>query len=157
MAVRFTPGNVLGFAVPGADRVAYALMLDTNPYMAFYEGGTSISEQDGRAALEREPLFIVSVYKIAYNKDGWGAVLFKLPKDALPAIPPVFRQDRLNPRNLYIDDHLGNARPATPDEIEGLEPNAVWDAEHIESRIADHWRGVPNAWVESMKYQPVAQ
>ena len=155
MAVRFTPGNVLGFEVPGTDRVAYALMLDTSPELAFYEGGKAVSEEDARAALEAEPLFIIGVYKIAYTKGRWGEVLFRVPKDRLPAIPLTFRQDQLNPKNLYIDDHLGNARRATPEEIVGLEPTAVWDAEHVESRIADHWRGVPNVWVESMKYKPV--
>ncbi|HTJ67835.1 MAG TPA: hypothetical protein VL551_09930 [Actinospica sp.] len=157
MAVRFTPGHVLGFEVPGTGRVAYALMLDTRAEFAFYEGGTAVSEEDGRAALEREPLFIVGVYRMAYSKGRWGTMLFKVPTEQLPAIPPMFRQDQLNPQNLFIDDHLGNSRRATPEEIKGLEPNAVWAAEHVESRIADHWRGVPNAFVESMKYKPVTQ
>jgi hypothetical protein len=155
MAVRFTPGNVLGFEVPGADRVAYALMLDTSPDLAFYEGGKAVSADDARAALKHDPLFIVGVYKVAYTKGRWGEVILRVPKEQLPAIPLKFRQDRLNRRNLFLDDHLGNSRPATPEEIAGLEPNAVWDAEHIESRIADHWRGVPNVWVEDMKYKPV--
>lgn len=156
MAVRFTPGHVLGFEVPGTDRVAYGLMLDKGEF-AFYEGGAAVSEEDGRAALEREPLFIVTMYRFAYSKGGWGTMLFKVPKDQLPAIPPRFRQDRLNPQNLFIDDHLGNSRRATPEEIKGLEANAVWGAEHVEQRIADHWNGVPNVSFENMKYKPVTQ
>lgn len=157
MAVRFTPGTVLGFAVPGAGRAAYGLMLDTSGYMAFYEGGTEVAEDDARRALQAGgPLFVACMYRTAYSKGRWGEALLRVPKDTLPQIPPTFRQDAINPERLHLDDHLGNSRPAKPEEIVGLEATSVWDAEHVESRLADHYRGVPNAFVEQMRYKPVA-
>lgn len=40
---------------------------------------------------------------------------------------------------------------ATREECEGLEICAVWEAHAVEERIIDHYNGVPNFWVESMK------
>lgn len=36
-------------------------------------------------------------------------------------------------------------------EVEGLERLAVWDPEHVEDRIRDHYNGVQNIWVESLR------
>lgn len=41
--------------------------------------------------------------------------------------------------------------PASWSEVQHLECAAVWDPEHIEDRLRDHFGGRPNKWVESLK------
>jgi hypothetical protein len=45
---------------------------------------------------------------------------------------------------------LGDIRPAKRKECVGLECCAVWDPEHVEDRLKDHFAGIPNKWVQSM-------
>ena len=52
--------------------------------------------------------------------------------------------------SLYI---AGEVRPATREQCLGLERAAVWEPENIESRLADHYAGRPNAWADSLRLQ----
>lgn len=45
----------------------------------------------------------------------------------------------------------GGEEPASRQELEGLEVAAVWDPEHVEDRLRDHFSGRPNKWVESIR------
>lgn len=40
---------------------------------------------------------------------------------------------------------------ASKDEIKDLERAATWEPEHVEERLADHFVGRPNVWVERYK------
>jgi hypothetical protein len=40
--------------------------------------------------------------------------------------------------------------PATREECMGLERAAVWEPEHVEDRLRDHFAGRPNKWLESL-------
>ncbi len=42
-------------------------------------------------------------------------------------------------------------RPATTGECIGLEAAAVWEAEHVEDRLRDHFAGQLNKWVEQLR------
>jgi hypothetical protein len=147
MAVRFTPGAVLRLPLPDG-KPAYAVMLATFPYLAFYADDPGLAEGHAPAG---EPIFTVAVQRKAYSTDGWGKVAFRLPPESLPPIPPFFRQDAMRPEQCEIVDASGGSRPATPAECAGLERSAVWGAVHVESRIRDHLAGRPNAFAESMK------
>lgn len=47
------------------------------------------------------------------------------------------------------------SRPATPtDEVEKLEVLATWFAEHIQSRLQDHFAGRPNVYVQTLELPP---
>jgi len=68
-----------------------------------------------------------------------------------------FKQDPLN-SNLTIyweDPESGEPHeiPALLEEAENLECAAVWDPEHVEDRLRDHFAGRPNKWVESLRPQ----
>lgn len=41
--------------------------------------------------------------------------------------------------------------PASLEDCEGLEIAAVWDPQHVEDRLRDHFDGRPNCWVESLR------
>jgi hypothetical protein len=150
--VRFTAGSILR-VLPSSGRVAYAVMLEPRPFMAFYAADAEAETPPDPAQLAKQsPLFVVAVYKSAYSTGGWGTPVGRLPADALPPIPDTFRQDALNPANcVIVDASEENVRKATPQECVGLERNAVWEASHIESRLDDAYAGRPNAFVESLK------
>ena len=42
-------------------------------------------------------------------------------------------------------------RLAIAEECVGLERAAVWEPEHVEDRLRDHFAGRSNRWVESLK------
>jgi len=42
-------------------------------------------------------------------------------------------------------------RKGTRKESQGLEAAAVWEPEHIEDRLRDHFDGKPNKWLESLR------
>lgn len=147
MAVKFTPGAVL--KVPaGADDFAYGVMLSEFPFMAFYDKKTTFDE-GGKAS--EPPMFIVLVAQVAYSKGGWGKAVRKLPIDALPPIPRMFWQDPMNKYDCKIVEPDDRRLTATPADCVGLEPEAIWAAEHIESRIADTYAGRPNIYAESLR------
>jgi hypothetical protein len=73
----------------------------------------------------------------------------------LKEIPRFFKQDMMNGA-ISIYQEIPELAPyyeipATLAEIEGLECAAVWDPEHVEDRLRDHFAGRPNIWVESLK------
>lgn len=98
----------------------------------------------------RPVLFRVAVHKSAWANGRW----LKVSKVDLPAHlqrpQPTFMQDALDPQKfqIYVG---GEIRAATRAECEGLERAAVWDPEHVESRLRDHYAGVPNCWLESLR------
>ncbi|GIH05499.1 hypothetical protein Rhe02_35660 [Rhizocola hellebori] len=147
MAVRFVSGGVLRVPLPG-EEVAYAVMLATFPYVAFYgedDGLVDHKPPSGR------PLFVVAVQKNAYSGGGWGPVLFRLGERDLPQIPSFYRQNVMRADDCEIVEASGVTRKASPAECIGLERSAVWAAVHIERRIQDHYANRPNAFLESMR------
>jgi hypothetical protein len=61
-----------------------------------------------------------------------------------------FIQDKISGRfSVYHEN--GTIVPASRAEVEGLEPAAAWDPEHVEDRLRDHFAGAKNIWLESMR------
>ena len=50
---------------------------------------------------------------------------------------------------IYWGDN--NEVPASPEDCEGLERAAVWEPEHVEERINDHFAGRENQWVSKFR------
>lgn len=95
-------------------------------------------------------LFQVPVMDYAVKRGRW-VVIGNQPLDAqLLNPPPRFIQDQLRP-DLFSIYQQGGIRPATREECIGLECEAVWDPEHIEDRLRDHYAGRPNKWVDSLR------
>jgi len=127
----------------------YARILgDAN--FAFYDIVAEEDITDLEQIASRPILFIVGVYDFAVTKGRWQKV-GKMPLEPeLTKCPPEFIQDSIDPTKFSIYED-GKIRPATREECEGLERAAVWEPEHVESRIRDHYAGVPNIWVEHLK------
>jgi hypothetical protein len=65
------------------------------------------------------------------------------------AEPVFFKQDPIN--NRFFKYYESTTVAATRQECLGLERAAVWEPEHVEDRLRDHYAGVTNKWVESLK------
>ncbi len=128
--------NVHAIALPEAD-------------FAFFDTRTEQLESLEQI-LKLPILFRVSVHKSAWSKGRW----LKVGKVDVPAVllEPIetFIQDPIQPESFEIY-RGGNIRPATKAECVGLERCAVWEPEHVEDRLCDHYQGRPNIWVELMK------
>ncbi|MFO0851903.1 MAG: hypothetical protein U0871_25555 [Gemmataceae bacterium] len=93
--------------------------------------------------------FRVGVHKAAWTTGRWLRV-GRWPIPARLAAPvPTYIQDPIDGSfSIYLAGHI---RPARRDECVGLECCAVWDPEHVEDRLRDHFAGVPSKWVESVR------
>ena len=95
-------------------------------------------------------LFFLAVMHYAVKKGRWSIVGHVPLTDGLEA-PPKFIQDALNKSKFEIYYQDGQTRRATRHECIGLERAAVWEPEQVEDRLRDHYAGLKNRWVESLK------
>lgn len=131
---------------------AYA-QVSTHPLMLFFdwlsEEAFSISD------IVNLPIaFKVFVMDSASKGRSWKSVGIGEKSEDRLKVPIMFTQD---PISGHIFLHHGDwaptnyERPASLKDIEGMERAAVWSAIHIEDRLRDHFAGLPNKWVQSMK------
>ena len=143
------PGTILKIPFDGPIHT-YARVL-RHPFIAVYDCKTSEDLTSMEGIVAQKVLFVVAVMDRAVTDGRW-EVVGKVPlADGEIPIPDQFMQDMFNPNNCKIIDSSGNIREATIEECVGLERAAVWEAEHVEDRIRDHYKGRPNRWLESMK------
>jgi|SRR5882762_1686079 len=99
--------------------------------------------------VSRPVLFFVAVMDYAIKTGRW-RIVGHSPLDLLPRRPPTFIQDAMNRDSFSIYEN-GQIRPATREQCIGLERTAVWDPEHVEERIRDHYAGQKNKWLEALR------
>jgi hypothetical protein len=128
---------------------AYAIRLEA-PLFAFFDlrSAAEVSVDEVRA---RPVLFAVWVMDRATRKKSW-RVIGRVELDAEDPLEQVqfFQKDPITGKmRLYRNDMRGP--PLTLAEAETMECAAVWDPEHVEDRLRDHFAGRPNKWVESLR------
>jgi hypothetical protein len=140
---RLRVGDVLAIALPAIDRVAFARV---------YQEGTIAVYADLCRPGEAPPLglrrflFQVGVYAPVLSSGVWPRVAhdpFATGEDPQPV--PRYVQDALG--GGFEIHHRGSQRPATRREVEGLEPVAAWDRQHVEDRIVAAFRGERSPWL----------
>lgn len=147
---RRTLGDIVEIDL-GQEFMAYARVLEEGLF-AFYDSRARqpLAMDDITA---RAVLFIVPVMAYAVTRARWKVVGNAPLDDTLQNPPPLFWQDVLDPDSFKLYDK-GKFRPATREQCMGLERLAVWDPEHVEDRLRDHYLGRPNDSVESLKIKP---
>jgi hypothetical protein len=143
---QFMPGAL--FRIPVEDDHAYALMLSKSGYVAFY--GKDV-EFDDEGAPAGPPLFTVLVTDPTYSGRKWGKPIRMVSGDELPRIPKFFRQTATGADLRIVDPEAGRVASARREDLEGLEQEGAWTADHIKSRILDAYAGRPNRFAESLK------
>ena len=145
---RLQPGAVV--KIPLGDCHAYGRLL-INPYVAVYDSATREDISELESIVAKPVLFTVAVYNHSVTKSRW-PIVGKLPFDEETAeLPLWFMQDAFAPTRCSLIDARGNVTPATIEQCIGLERCAVWEPEHVEERIRDHYAGRPNLHLESIK------
>lgn len=147
---RITLGSILEININNQYNV-YAQILTEADYAFFdYKSQNNLSDF---SVLETAPiLFIVAVYDDVVTKGHWLKVGKLALRKELKVKPMKFIQDSLNPDQFELyDPNNGETIPATKDQCIGLEPAAVWEANHVEDRIRDHYEGKENVWVNQLK------
>lgn len=152
---RRTPGKLLQVNL-GNNKAARALVLN-EPLIAFFDKQFDLDEADDVCVVDLPIAFTLMVMNRAVTSGRWvvvGSV------DIPPAlkVPPKFCKEDLVSGEAAIYQEIPELapfyeRPARPGECEGLEAAAVWDPEHVEDRLRDHFVGLPNKWVEQLRYR----
>lgn len=146
---RITLGSVLEINIENK-YYTYAQILHEVCVFFDYRSKEKISDF---SILQEVPiLFFLGVYNDVITKGIWPKV-GKMPiRNDCKVVPNMFIQDSMHPDRfeIYITE-TGEIVPATKEECIGLERCAVWDSNHVEDRIRDHYLGVPCIWVEPIE------
>lgn len=153
--VRRMPGQIVEISL-GQGKKAYGRVLSV-PLFAFYDKLFDASEHPDKNEIVGLPVaFKINVMNSAVTHGHWPIVgRMNLTSD-LQEVPKFCKQD-LSTGDLYIYQEIPELasnnyeRRATTNECEGLETAAVWEADHVEDRLRDHFAGRPNKWVAQLK------
>lgn len=155
--VRRTEGSIVKIPL-GAGTAAYGLVLQ-EPLVAFFDREFGEGKAPSPEELLNTPIaFRLMVMNHAVTQGRWPVVARAPVPDHLQTPPPFCRQDEITGRlSIYHEIEVlapHYERGATLDECRGLETAAVWEPEHVEDRIRDHFAGRPNIWVEQLRIWP---
>lgn len=145
--LRCAVGDVLRIPL-GSEKFAFAWVLST-PLFAFFD-----YQQDGELSpavdeLVMQPIaFRIWVMDRAVGDGRWKRIGHAAVPSETALTPWFFKQDPIS-RDLSLTQTGAEEVPASPEECRGLERAAVWDPEHVEDRLRDHFAGMPNKWVQS--------
>ncbi|MBK8909903.1 MAG: immunity 26/phosphotriesterase HocA family protein [Chlorobi bacterium] len=144
---RITLGSIIKIDL-GDGYHSYGRILRNAGY-GFYDIRTKEEISDMEEIVDKAILFIVAVYDDAITRGHWLKV-GKMPLEpSLEVMPNKFIQDGLHPDQFSLyDPNTGAIYPSTREACRGLERAAVWEPEHVEERLRDHFAGRKNRLVE---------
>jgi hypothetical protein len=125
----------------------YARLLPEGSF-AFYDSRSSV-EIEIANVVKLPILFFIAVSMQAMRDRRW-RVIGHVPLDDGLRTPAMFIQDAYDPDSFSLYKE-GQIIPATRQECVGLERMAVWEPEHVENRLRDHYAGRKNKEFESLK------
>ncbi len=146
---KIEPGAIVKIRIDDKTHT-YARAL-SHPFVAIYDCRTEEDIDEIAEIISRPILFIVAVFDRAIRSGRWRIVGKVSSKEDAIQVPDRFMQNVLNPNDCQIIDARGSLRNATPEECEGLEREAIWEADHVQERIRDHYSGRKNIHLEYMK------
>ncbi len=126
--------------------------VSTDPCIIFYDGRfkTEISVNE---IIKLKVLFILSVSNYAIKDGIWPVIGRSGLNDEQLKKPYMFKQDPISGQlSIYHSDfaETNYERAATVEECEDLERMAIWDHNHVEDRLNDHYENKPNVWVSQL-------
>lgn len=151
------PGRVVRIDL-GDGHCAYGRQL-LGPTVEFYLRQGVVGETvDLLDLVESQVAFTVWVMDYAFKRNGaWDLLdVVELTDEEEKRVHRWAKKDRISGAlSIYWSDRWSGTRgeePASREDLEGLEVAAVWDPEHIEDRLRDHFAGRPNKWVELLRF-----
>jgi hypothetical protein len=135
----------------GSERRAFGRVISKSE-LAFYDFCMSADTPlDLNAVYSSSVAFLLSVANSAVKSGRWKVI------DCTP-VEPMFEAERFYVMRDALTGEVsiynamsGEILPAQSGDDIGLERAAVWDAEHVEDRLRDHFAGTRNQWVEQLK------
>jgi hypothetical protein len=150
------PGRVVRIDL-GEGRCAYGRQL-LGPSVEFYNRLGKTCETVDLLDVVASPIaFTIWVMKYAFRRHGGWELLDVVPltDEERAMVDRWAKQDVISGTlSICWSDHVSGTfgeTPASVQECEGLEVAAVWDPQHVEDRLRDHFDGQPNRWVESIR------
>ena len=135
----------------------YGIVLNSSS-TGFYNLQTKNLELNVNFITSHSILFKVPVMNSAFKSEKWHIIGNIELNDDLKQRVYFFTRDMFDHSiSIYYEDGTeGIDIPATYEEVKDLERAAVWDPEHVEDRLRDHFNGVPNEWVKQLRPKPSA-
>jgi hypothetical protein len=149
--IRRRPGDVLKISL-GDGRHSYAQVGD-EPLIVFFDGAFT-DEPSPDVVIGLPVLFRIWVHNDAVKRGLWPVIGNQPLAPENSAEPYFYKQDAVTGAlSLYHSSFAdtGWERAASATDCNGLECAAVWEPEHVEDRLRDHYAGQPNRWVESLR------
>lgn len=112
--------------------------------IAFFDYRTKARLTDFKVLIEAPILFVIEVYDHVITKGQFLKVGKIDIRDELDPPPNKFIHDEMNDSFELYNPITGEITASTKDEARGLECSSVWEAEHVEERIKDHYTGKEN-------------
>lgn len=142
---KWTIGAILKIPLTDGWHCYSQMLPHENCEMAFYDSRTR-SDLSPSEIVNMPVLFRAAVHKSAYN-DGWWLKIgtVKVP-DNLMEPRATFIEDRISGKfQIY---KFGDIRPASKEQCVGLESASVWEANHLEDRLSNHYAGRKCVWLD---------
>lgn len=137
----------------GGGKCAFARVL-AQFQIAAYDHQAPEDQPPSDAVYGAPVLFKITVMKTALNSGRWPVVDERPLEDALAQPIEYYMKDKLSGRFSVYRSSDGHTRPSTFEECRGMEAAAVWDPEHVEDRLRDHFEGRANKWVAQLRAAP---
>ena len=106
-------------------------------------------KQNASLKLFTDIAFRVWVMKYAIGKNYWHVIGHVNLNSELKKEPVFYKYDLISKKYSHYINSIETS--ASREQCIGLENAAVWDPEHIESRLIDLKNGNENVWGESLK------
>lgn len=145
---RWTSGAIVLIPL-GDGSHGYGQML-VDPEYAFFDVRTT--DEIAPEEVVRHPvLFRLWVMRSAHSQGRWVKVGNAAMSESLKKPVRRFNQDALKPEIIRLTYDGFDGPLGTIEDCEDLECAAIWDPEHVEDRLRDHFAGIPNKWVECLR------
>jgi Immunity protein 26 len=141
-------GDVVSIPL-GSHLYGFAIVLE-DPLFGYFDYRSSRPDPPLAEVVAARLAFKVWTMKHEVVRGNWPIIGRINEQGALAERPWFYKEDPLTHRLSKTRDG-SEELPVTEEEVMTMERAAVWEPIHVVDRLRDHFAGVPNKWVESMK------
>jgi len=152
--VRRREGDLLKIDL-GDDRHSYA-QVAADPLIVFFDGSLT-HDLPSDQIVSLPVLFRIWVANHAIKRGRWAVIGRTVLAPKNQEEPFFYKQDAITGRLTLYHSSFAQTnweRCATLAECGGLENAAVWEPEHVEDRLRDHYAGTRNTWLDALQIDP---
>ena len=147
------PGDILQFPLSRSGTYGYAQWLPDGTARFFKYGGPELALEQ---VLELPSAFRVVVFKDTPGRYGWSKIgNARIPTDLLRPQRYAMKDIHTGELSVYFEpgDGTWEQKPASPEDVAGLETNAVWAHPHVVERLEAELFGEPSAFLRGVSLE----